>query len=105
MMTQDVMKETARAVAIAQAMAGVCVNLPHGTRLFHVEKGWQAQSIADDLAIANCDTLLSFESALQDEEIKVIFIPGDAIIADVDIERICQRNAVVKTIFREVEAA
>lgn len=77
--------------------------LPHGCRLFVVEEGWESAMIRKDPAVHVCETLLTLETAVQNPEAKVIFLPKGALMTDGDIEKICQRNGMVKTLFKEVE--
>lgn len=98
----DLLERTASVAAQQKAMEGTCKFLPHGCRLFEVEEGWESIVISRDKNTVVSDTLLSLESALRDPEKKVIFIPLDALMTDADIEKLCQRNAVVKTLFKEV---
>lgn len=94
--------DVAVAVAHQNAMERACRFLPHGSRLFEIEQGWESTVICRDESVAVVDTLLLFESALRDPERKVIFIPMGALISDHDIEKLCQRNAIAKTLFKEV---
>jgi hypothetical protein len=94
--------DLAVAAAHQNAMERSCVFLPHGSRLFEVEQGWESAAIRADKKTAIADTLLSFEEALRDTERAVIFIPLDALIGSGDIEKLCQRNAITKTILKEV---
>ena len=97
------MSEVAAVVAQQNAMERGCVFLPHGCRLFKVEEGWESAMIRNDKGVAACDTLLVLEEALRNPEAKIIFIPEGAMITGQDIEKICQRNGVTKTLFREVK--
>lgn len=101
----DILDKIAVTAAQQKAMDGGCVFLPHGCRLFHVPQGWESAMIRGDKSVAQCDTLLSLEASVQDPEIKVIFLPHDALMTDEDIEKICQRNGATKTLFKEVRQA
>lgn len=101
----ELMDKVGSAAAQQNAMARGCKFLPHGCRLFEVEQGWESDMISRDKTIVVADTLLSLESALRDPESKVIFIPVDALMTDADVEKLCQRNAIIKTFFREVRKA
>lgn len=93
------------AIVAAQQKAmeeGEALSLPHGARLFDVEKGWASTVIRQDENVVVAETLLSLEAALQRADTKVIFIPSGSLLQDKDIEKLCQRNATIKTIFREV---
>lgn len=102
---KDVLKKTADVVAQQKAMEGPCRFLPHGCRLFSIESGWESRHIAADPKVATAASMLDLEAALRDENIKVIFIPADAMMADADIEKICRRNGATKTLFKEVRTS
>lgn len=104
-MSVENLDKAATVVAQQNAMERSCVFLPHGTRLFQVEAGWESAMIRKDRGVTCCDTLLSFEAALRDPECKVIFIPDGALMTGADIEKVCQRNGATKTIFQEVRVA
>jgi hypothetical protein len=97
------MNEVAVAVAQQNAMERSCRFMSHGSRLFEVEQGWESAIISRDKTVAAADTLLALEAALRDPENKVIFIPLGALMTEKDIEKLCQRNAVAKTLFKEVK--
>jgi len=97
------MEGVAVAVAHQNAMERGCKFLPHGSRLFEVEQGWESVMIRRDKAVAVADTLLTLEAALRNPENAVIFIPLGAMMTGQDIERLCQRNAITKTLFKEGE--
>lgn len=102
-MDQDGLRRLALAAAQQEAMAGPMRQLPHGSRLFTVPAGWQSRVIAAE-APNPCTTLMALDKAMRDESTAVIFIPFDAMMTDDDIERVCQRHGVVKTLFREERA-
>lgn len=102
-MAQSESEKTALTVAQLNAMAQGGTGLPHGSRLFDVPAGWESRMIAAGSGVPTCATMLSLEEALRDTEVKVIFVPLGALLTNGDIERVCQRNGVTKTIFREVE--
>lgn len=99
----DLVKDVAVTVAQQNAMERSCRFLAHGCRLFEVESGWESAMISHDQNVAVADTLLSLESALRDPGNRVIFIPLGALMTDGDIERLCQRNGVTRTLFKEVK--
>lgn len=101
-MSTDTLKEVGVAVAQQKAMERGARFLAHGTRLFSVATGWESTMIRKDKGVATCDTLLTLEEAMHDESVRVIFIPADALMTDEDIEKVCQRNGVTKTLFKEV---
>lgn len=102
-MSTDSLNKTAVAVAQQNAMERSVKLLPHGCRLFTVERGWESKMVAGDAGVATCETLLELDHAVEDGGTKVIFIPLGATMSDADIERVCQRHGVIKTLFREVE--
>ena len=97
--------ETLRRVSVVLAqqegMAGRQKFLAHGSRLFFVPQGWQANALAGDAGVARCANLRELDAAMRDENKPVIFMPVDAMMAEEDIERLCQRHGVVKTLFWE----
>jgi hypothetical protein len=98
-----VLKDVAVAAAQQNAMERGCKFLPHGSRLFDVEQGWESTMIRGDKGVLVADTLLTLEAALQNADNKVIFIPLGALMTEKDIEKLCQRNAIAKTLFKEVK--
>ena len=103
LMSTDRMEEVAVTVAQEKAMERGPTFLPHGSRLFRTESGWESNIIKHDKGVTSCETLLELEAAIKDPSVKVLFIPVNAIIADSDIEKICQRNGVAKTLFKEIK--
>lgn len=101
-MTTDLLDEVAAVAAQQNAMERGPLFLPHGCRLFRVAAGWESNMIRRDRGVATCETLLDLEAALRDADAKVIFLPKEAIVTDADIEKVCQRNGVTKTLFKEV---
>ncbi|HYD19391.1 MAG TPA: hypothetical protein VEF76_13020 [Patescibacteria group bacterium] len=97
------LEEVAAEVAQQKAMERGPLFLPHGCRLFQVTSGWEANMIRHDKGVVSCETLLELEAGLQDPGAKVLFIPLNAIIVDKDVEKLCQRNGVAKTLFKEVK--
>ncbi len=75
--------------------------LPHNSKLYRVEKSWKTSIIKDDPKVREVGSLLEFERAVCDSNINIIFIPSTALISDDGIIRVCQRNAVGKTILKE----
>jgi hypothetical protein len=100
---QELLEKTAFIAAQQNAMERSCKLLSHGCRLFTVEQGWESLTISREKSVATADTLLTLEQALRDPENKVIFIPLGALMTEQDIEKLCRRNATVKTLFKEVE--
>jgi hypothetical protein len=101
--SSGLMDEVASVAAQQNAMGRGCKFLPHGCRLFQVEQGWESAMISQDKGVTTVDTLLSLEAALCDPQSKVIFIPLGALMTDGDIEKLCRRNATIKTFFKEVK--
>ena len=99
----EVLEKTAFVAAQQNAMERSGKFLPHGCRLFDVEQGWESLTISRGEGVSVADTLLTLEQALRDPENKIIFIPLGALMTDQDIEKLCQRNAIVKTLFKEVK--
>ncbi|MBI1215321.1 MAG: hypothetical protein GC185_05825 [Alphaproteobacteria bacterium] len=105
-MSTDLLDEVASVAAQKKAMQeGGCKFLPHGCRLFSIPQGWESNMIRRDKGVSTCETMLELEAAVQDAGVKVLFIPVDALMTDEDIEKICQRNGVTKTLFKEVNEA
>ena len=102
-MSTEAMDKVGSAVAQQKAMERGPTFLPHGCRLFRIAAGWESQMVKRDQAVVSCETLLDLEKAVQSPDVKVVFIPMNAIIAEQDIEKICQRNGVTKTLFKEVK--
>lgn len=97
--------ETLRRVSVVLAqqegMAGSQKFLAHGSRLFRVPAGWQGNALANDAGVAQCANLRELDAAVRDENKPVIFLPADAMMTEEDIEKVCQRHGVVKTLFWE----
>lgn len=99
----ELLKQVGAAAAQQNAMERGVRFLPHGCRLFTVPTGWESDMIRQDKGVASCDSMLTLEEAMRDENVRVIFIPIDAMLTDADIEKICQRNGATKTLFKEVK--
>ena len=97
------LEKTASVAAQQNAMERGCKFLPHGCRLFPVEQGWESKSIANDENVSVVSTLLQLEEVMKNAGSKLVFIPLDAMMTDADIEKICQRNATVRTFFKETK--
>lgn len=102
-MTQETLKQVGAAAAQQNAMERGARFLAHGTRLFTVPAGWESQMIRQDKGVPTCESMLELEEAMHNENVRVIFIPQDAMLTDGDIEKICARNGVTKTLFKEVK--
>lgn len=75
--------------------------LPHGSRLFTVNPGWEMDYLLAANPDAVRDTLRGLEGALRDPEIKTIFMSRAALMSDDDIMHVCARNGVPKNLVRE----
>lgn len=102
---EKLMERTAFIAAQKNAMERGGTFLPHGSRLFHLEAGWESTVVGRDPSVTVVDTLLLLEQALRSPENKTILISSGSLITDQDIERLCQRNGVAKTLFKEVKKA
>lgn len=102
LMSTETLDELGSVVAQQKAMERGPLFLPHGCRLFQVASGWESNMIRKDKGVATAETLLELEAALRNPDVKVLFIPVNALMTTPDIEKICQRNGVTKTLFKEV---
>ncbi len=102
LMSTDTLEEVGAAVAQQKAMERGPKFLPHGCRLFEVASGWESNMIRRDKGVASASTMLELEDAIRSPDVKIVFIPLDAMVTAPDIEKICQRNGVAKTLFKEV---
>ena len=100
---RELLEKTAFVAAQQNAMERSCKFLPHGSRLFEAEQGWESITISRGEGVAVADTLLVLEQALHDPANKVVFIPLGALMNDQDIEKLFLRNCVVRTFFKEVK--
>jgi hypothetical protein len=103
LMSTELLDKVGAAVAQQKAMERGPLFLPHGSRLFQVASGWESNMIRQDKGVASAETLLELEAAIRNPEVKVVFIPVNALMTTPDIEKICQRNGVTKTLFKEVK--
>jgi len=104
--TQDAVAEDMQTIARSAARLRVMETMPyetlaHGTKLYLVDKGWESSIIEDDPKVARVTNLRQFESALQDADVKTIYIPNDALVTQSQLETICKRNASTKVIYKE----
>ncbi len=97
------MDEVAYIIAQQKAMERGGLTLSHGCRLFRTVAGWESAALRKDPDMRSCETLLDLEAALRDTETLVIFIPQGAMMTDEDIAKVCRRNGVTKTLFKEGE--
>jgi hypothetical protein len=102
-MSTEVLDEVGAVVAQQKAMERGPKFLPHGCRLFQVAPGWESAMIRRDKGVGVAETLLEFEAALRDPGVKIVFMPFGARITEQDLEKICQRNGVSKTLFKEAK--
>ena len=99
---KPVLRDLARVAAEHNAIGRGEQCLPCGSHLFTVLSGWESDMIRSDDKVTTCETLADLENALRSPDCKTIFLPADAAMIDRDIEKLCKRNGVAKTIFREV---
>ena len=95
----------AHTAAMVNAMNGQTIFLAHGSRLFFVGSGWESRTIAADRNSFVCHTVTDLQSAMTNPHCAVIFISAEALLTQADIERVCERNGVAKTIFQERRAS
>ena len=76
-------------------------HLSHGSRLYTLETNWKSSIIIDDFKAREVQTLTEFERAVADPDTDFIYIPSSALITREGIERVCDRNALSKIIFKE----
>lgn len=94
-------EEIARTIAQRNAMERSAVFLPHGSRLFEVEAGWESLMLMKAEGTMRCDTLSMLEAGLRNPDVRSLFVPLKALMTVDDIEKICRRNGAAKTIFKE----
>lgn len=94
----------ARQAARIRAMeAGPMEILPHGSRLYFVDNGWETSIIEGDPNVRTVATLRAFEAAFKDPEVGTIFVPKGALVTLAGLTRICRRYAASKVIYKEEE--
>jgi hypothetical protein len=94
----------ARQAARLRAMeSGPMEILPHGTRLYFVDKGWESSIIEGDPNVRTVATLRAFEEAFKDPEVGTVFVPKGALVTLDGLTRICRKYAVPKVIYKEEE--
>jgi len=94
----------ARQAARLRAMeAGPMEVLPHGTRLYFVDKGWESSIIETDPNVRTVADLRAFEEAFKDPEVGTVFVPKGALVTLDGLMRICRKYAVPKVIYKEEE--
>ena len=77
--------------------------LPHGSRLYFVDKGWETSIIESDPNVRTVATLRALEEAFKDPEVGTIFVPKGALVTLAGVTRICRRYAASKVIYKEEE--
>ena len=77
--------------------------LPHGTRLYFVDKGWESSIIEGDPNVRIAADLRAFEEAFKDPEVGTVFVPKGALVTLDGLTRICRKYAVPKVIYKEEE--
>ena len=97
-------EDLARVIAQHNAMSRGTRFLPHGTRLFEIECGWEAFSLESgpDIAV-RVESRREFETAVKNPDQTVIFIPRSCPLSLEEIEKICQRHGITKTLYLEVD--
>lgn len=103
LLSTETMDKVGAHVAQQNAMAQSGKTLGAGSRLFTVEAGWQSGMISKDAHVRTCESLLELEEAFAAPDVKVVFIPLGAMMAEGDIEKVCARHGTTRTIFKEVE--
>lgn len=71
-----------------------------GSPVFAVPGGWAAETLRAEAGIATVTTAAELERAVQDGAVAAIFVPRDTFGRTL-LDRVLQRNGVVKTIFWE----
>ena len=77
--------------------------LPHGSKLYFVEKGWKSFMIKDDPRVVEVLSLLELGEALEEKRTSIIFVPISAVISIEGIRKVCQRYGADIAVFKEVE--
>ncbi len=97
-------KDLARVIAQRNAMSRGMRMLPHGSRLYEIECGWESFVLetGPDAAVRVLNRR-EFEDAIKDPEQAVIFIPLMCPLSLEEIEKICQRHGITKTLYQEVD--
>lgn len=94
----------ARQTARLRAMeTGPVEILPHGTRLYFVDKGWESSIIEGDPNVRTVATLRALEEAFKDPEVGTVFVPKGALVTLDGLTRICRKYAAPKVIYKEEE--
>jgi hypothetical protein len=93
-------------IALQKAMSGNFIFLPHGGRMFNLpEQCWESLAIRSLAGVALAESIMTLQMAMRNPEVKKVFIPSGSLLHLEDIERVCQRCGVGKTIFREVTSS
>lgn len=97
-------EDLARVIAQHNAMSRGTRFLPHGTRLYEIECGWEAFVLETGPdAATRVTTRREFENAVKDPDQTVVFIPRSCPLSLEEIEKICQRHGITKTLYLEVD--
>lgn len=97
-------KDLARVIAMHNAMSRGMKFLPHGSMLYEIECGWESFALetGPDAAV-RVSSRRDFENAIKDPDMPIIFIPRDCLLSLEEIEKICQRHGITKTVYQEVD--
>lgn len=91
---------TQELLPIAARLQGRKIGSIGGSNVFSVASGWPAGQLRAESNVATVSTATELESALQDDQVSTLFVPRDTFGWSM-LERILQRNSLVKTIYWE----
>ncbi len=95
-------EDLARMVARHNAMNRSMKVLPHGSRLYEVECGWESFMMESDQEAIQVTSRRGFEDAIRNPDCNLVFVSREAALTLEIIETTCQRYGITKTIFQEV---
>ena len=102
-LSQDHLRHMTVDIALQKAMTGPVVFLPHGGKMFDVLQGcWESAAIRSATGVALAESIMTLQMAMRNLEVAIVFIPAQTVLQPDDIERVCKRCGVGKTIFREI---
>jgi len=88
---------------IARKKAAQTLPVQVGNSYFYeVPAGWQADALHVDTTLRIVRNLFELESAFEDIDVPMIFVPGTASITKTAAFQVCRRHAQEKTVFFEV---
>lgn len=102
---QETLRRVMAVLAQQEGMAGRQKQMAHGSRLFYVPSGWQGRALGGAEGVTVCANVRELDAAVRDANKPVIFLPVDAMMTEEDIEKVCRRHGVVKTLFWEEKNA